>query len=503
MNRFEAEMSGWFNHAKTRNNANAYKSTKNEMVDFFSNAGAMRNSSPDEIKELFDEALRMDTKMAIVLMFYFRDVRGGQGERRVFRECFKQLIEYLPALAKAVLELIPEYGRWDDIFVARDTDLHDQMLYIINKQFVKDVFALDKKESISLLAKWLPTERRHGKRDRFALEIADYIGISPRKYRKLCTAMRKQIGVVESLMSANKWQQIEFDKIPSQAMKKYYATFFRKMENEFNEYLAKVNRGEKQIKTATLYPYQVIEPLMDWYRSVNNNELKAIETMWSQLPEYFEGKNNTLIMADTSASMYGQPMAMAASLAIYCSERNTGYYKNKFMSFSAKPQFVELKDSMTIQQKARKIMSTDWGMNTNLEKAFENILQIALNSQAKQEELPQRIIVISDMQFDQATGKRNEWGHEVSEDYVTLKSGLEQRYLEHGYAMPKLVFWNVNATKATCPMKEDERGLMVSGASPEIMKSVLKDEFIAPMDIVLDVISRKRYEPVLEKLQSF
>ena len=409
------EESKW---TKTENGADAKNTTDSALLDMFATIGSMRNRSEDEIIQKFELAFQEDPLGAMRCLFWVRDCRGGAGERRVFRVLLPYIAQKHYEELYRNLELIPEYGRWDDFYALIGTPMEEQFWPFISWKLFRDIKEMEAGRPCSLLAKWLkkadassPNTRKLG------IYTAKMLGMSVYDYKRLCVKLRRYIDVVEQRMSANEWDTINYPAVPSRAMMNYRKAFARHDEERFNEYLNKVQSGEQKINSATLYPYDIVEKIL--YR---HEDSKALEAQWDNLPDYVDGDVNAVVMADVSGSMSGRPLATSIGLAMYFAERNKGAYHNLFMTFSQNPQFVEIKGN-NITQKINFISKAEWGMNTDLEKALLKILDVAIENHCSQEEMPKSLIIISDMEIDYCTSQKH---RENFYDYVS------RVYEEHG-----------------------------------------------------------------------
>lgn len=477
----------------THKGALSNASTLNSCLDLFGSIGSMRSRRDSEIKKLFDKAFNENPLKAMKIMFWVRDIRGGAGERKVFRIIMKYLAEHNPDIIRKNIELFPEYGRWDDLLCLLDTQLKDVVLDEYQFQFEKDIKAISQnKESISILGKWLPSENASSKETkRYATMIRKHIGLSSKQYRKTLSLLRKHIDIVERKMCENQWDKIVFEQVPSRASMIYRKAFKKHDEARYSKYLEDVSSGKKDIKTATLYPYDIVRKVytLNNYNNVEDYD-KTIDLQWKNLPNYVEPFNG-LVICDTSGSMassgyYGgnqnqvRPIDVSISLSIYIAERNTGIWKDYYIPFSSKAKLVKIVGD-NIYKKVRNC--GDGAMcSTNLKSAFNLILNTAITHNLSQKDMPEMLLVISDMQFDSACSLTN---------YQLIKN----KYKAAGYEMPQLVFWNVNAYGDT-PIKCDDNGTaLISGCSPAILKAVLNRN-IDPITVMDNVIETERYKMV-------
>jgi hypothetical protein len=494
------------NRTKTENGTVANKTTGDNLLDFFSSGGALRDRSPDVIRRYFDKAFNEEPLLALRCAFYIRDVREGQGERDIFRTIVDHLAKVAPDAILENLEEIPFYGRWDDLYALFDTKLEKQTAQFMHDQIVRDLDA----DNPSLCAKWLKSENASSNETiRLAKKTRKHFGWTPKKYRKTLSKLREQIRVVERKMSANEWDNIDFETVPSRAGMIYRDAFKRHVPNKYEEYLESVSKGEANMNADTLYPYELVRLVLDnnaiysRINSLSQNDIEYIENAWANLPNYIGDKaQNAMAIADVSGSMSmnseGRPMDVAISLAIYLAERNNcEEFKNKFITFSESPQFVEVTGS-TFVDKIRNIRNADWDNNTNIKAVFDLFFDIAVENDLDQSDLPDVLYIISDMEFDKATGgNRGDFGRANRKIKKTLFQKITNEYNEAGYEMPQLIFWNIDARNEQQPMSLDDRGFItVSGCSPSTFESTMKAEFVDAYEFMLQVIDDERYQRV-------
>lgn len=474
------EESKW---AKTENGADARNTTDSALLDMFSTIGSMRARSEDEIIKKFELAFQEDPLGAMRCLFWLRDVRGGAGERRAFRVLLPYIANRHTEELRKNISHIPESGRWDDYYSLIGSALEVQMWLNVSVQLFEDKTNMENGKPCSLLAKWLkkadassPNTRKLG------IYTAQKLGMSVYDYKRLCVKLRRYINVVEQQMSANEWDTINYPAVPSRAMMNYRKAFARHDEERFNEYLNKVQSGEQKINSATLYPYDIVEKIL-----YGHEDSKVLEAQWNNLPNYVDGDVNAVVMADVSGSMKGRPMATSIGLAMYFAERNKGAYHNLFMTFSGRPEFVEVKGE-TITEKIRFISRANWQMNTDLEAALLKILDVAMENHCSQEEMPKSLIIISDMEIDRCTGQKH---RENFYDYVS------RVYEEHGYKIPNVVFWNVNSRHDVFLADKDRKGVqLISGQSASTFKSLIGCMDKTPIEMMYSVLNSERYQAI-------
>lgn len=472
---------------RTENGAVAIKSTGDACLDLFGTIGSLRNADDQRIFRLFADAYNENPTMATKIVFYGRDIREGLGERETFRKLIRYMAEYHPEAIRSNLNLIGVYGRYDDLYCLIGTPVEDDMWAAMKKQFEEDLKNLHEGNAISLLAKWIKTADASSKETRrLGILTAQKLGYPVYNFKRIVRAMRKHIGVVESLMSAGKWNEIKYPEVPSRAMMIYRNAFKQHDEERYTDFINKAVTGEAKINSSTLYPYDLIEKIFvpDWY-NCKIKEDKTIEAQWRQLPNYVEEGTNALVIADTSGSMSGRPMNTALGLAIYFAERNKGAYHNMWMSFSSNPHIHVLKGE-TLAQKLKSIDMGDWQQNTDLKAAFDLVLDIAEENNVPPEEMPKSLIVISDMEID-SCGNR-EW---------TFYDKMKRKFEKHGYQIPNVIFWNVNSRHDVFHADKSRKGVQLcSGQSTTVFKQLIGCIGYTPVEMMEKVINSERYAPV-------
>ncbi len=478
-NKLWENMKDEINYTLTENGAVTLKSSKSNVLDLFSMGGSLRKRNTEEVQKLISLALNEDFLLGVKCLFYLGDIRGGQGERKTFREGLKVLSKYYPEETKKLMELIPEYNRWDSILYLENIDIKDFILDEINNSFVNG--------KPSLIFKWLPSENSSSlKTKALARKLRKYLGYTSKEYRMIITKGRKQLNLVETNLS-NKDYSFDYSKLPGKAGIKYVKAFNRNDTERYSKYLKSVEKGESKINTKTLFPYEIVE------KARNSND-KAYEVMWKNLPNYINENEKGIVVCDTSGSMSGQPINVAISLAMYMAERNKGQFANKFITFSSEPELQEIKGS-TLQQKILNLNNAKWEGNTDLQAVFDLILDTAIKNKINQEELPNTIYIVSDMEFDSCTN-----GGDYYRKNNTNFKVIKEKYAKAGYEMPQLVFWNVDSRQNNVPVDKNENGvILVSGFSPTIFKMVC--EVTTPEKFMLKVLNNERYNLIDKKLK--
>ena len=472
---------------RTENGAVALNTTGDARLDFFGVAGSLRTAQKERVERLFAEAWKEDPLFATKIAFYARDVRGGLGERQTFRTLIRYMAKYHREALRPNLDLIGVYGRYDDLYSLIGTPMEDEMWAAMKKQFEEDRVNLEQGNAISLLAKWIKTADASSENTRkLGILTAQKLGYSVYEFKRLVRAMRKQIGVVEALMSAGRWDEIKYSAVPSRAMMIYRKAFMKHDAVRYGQFINKAVKGEESIHSAALYPYDIVEKVAHFgWSGCTITEDDVLEAQWRQLPDYVEKGTNALVIADTSGSMHGRPIAASVGLAVYFAERNTGAYHNMFMSFSGTSRIQILKGD-TLAQKIGSIDMNDWQNNTNLKAAFEHVLEIAVRNHVSADEMPKSLIVISDMEIDYCGDK--DW---------TFYEQMARRFRDNGYQIPNIVFWNVDSRHDVFHADKKRTGVqLVSGMSTSVFRQVMQCVGMNPVEAMEKVIGSDRYAAI-------
>lgn len=463
----------------TENGMATNSSSLNSCVDLFFNIGAMRGQDKKRLIATFSSAFNEDPKRAMKLLFWARDVRGGAGERQVFKDIITYLAEDHDLALKPNLHLIAEYGRWDDLLVLTGTLLEEDAFTLIQE-------ALENESG--LCAKWMP---RQGI---IANKLRNFMKMNPKQYRKTLVNLTN---VVETKMCAKDWDSIEFSKLPSVASARYQKAFWKNSPDGYGAYVESLVKGKTTINAGAVYPYDIT-------KSLAYGDNKVANEQWKALPNYLEGANDMILpVVDVSGSMGVSAgssktvtcMDVAISLGLYISERNEGPFKDAFVTFSDNPQLQVVSGNLT--DRYRQMKSSDWGMSTNLEATFELILNQAKKHGLTQDQMPNKILILSDMEFNAATGGGG-WRNTGSNWNPTAQQMIEKMYADAGYKVPQIVYWNIQSRNGGVPVAFDKLGTaLVSGFSPAIMTSLLGGDIESPQQIMDKTILSERYAPIV------
>lgn len=456
-----------------------YASSYNTNLDIF--AGLSRYNDADEIITKFKKALEENKTLALANLLYILDIRGGKGERLLFKTIFRYLCQNEKKLALIILPKIPDLGRWDYILEGLDTLIDKDVVDMIKKQLKKD----KNSESPSLMAKWLPSHRTHNIKNDIAKDIIKKLEITEKEYRTTLTKIRKKLKLIEINLTNRDYENINFEKVPTKAMLKYRQSFNRNCSKKYAEYFAAVEKGEKKINTNGLYCYEIVKDII--LKLPVNRDL--LNVMWKNQKDILNGYDkNIMVIADTSGSMqvpYNLPLSNSIGLAIYIAERNNGIFKNHFITFSENPQMRHIVGKDIVD----KVNSFEWEIaNTDIDKVFELLLNTAEQNRVKQEELPSHLIIISDMEFDKG----------VYSKQGTNFDGWKKTFEEKGYLLPKIVFWNVAGNIMGVPVTSyQDDVIMISGFSTAVLENLLTLEKFTPINAMLNTL--EKYIKILQE----
>lgn len=488
------ELKNTANLTYTENGAATNLTSFSDCVDLFGTIGALRHADDEEIIRRFVRAYTENADLAMKTLFYARDIRGGLGERRVFRTILLWLARNEKQSVLKNLGYIAEYGRWDDVLALFDTPCRAAAVELIKAQLDADVEAMREGKSVSLLGKWLPSANTsNAKTVYLAKRLIKELGMTEPQYRKTLSALRKYIKIIENDLRERDYT-FDYSAQPSKAMLKYRKAFVRNDGERYSAFLNKVSSGEAKLHTDTLMPYEIVQPFVatwnngSFFQPAAEAETDALNATWSALRDYTDG-SNSLAVIDTSGSMYWNsdpmPAAVALSLGLYFAERSKGAFANHFIEFSEKPRLIEIKGD-TFYKKLRYVHSFSQVANTNIEAVFDLILKAAVDNHVPQSELPERIYLISDMEFDMAARGAD----------ITNFENAKRKYAAYGYMLPQIVFWNVCSRNTQMPVTVNDRGVaLVSGCTPKIFSMVMKGEF-SPYDFMMEVLGSDRYKPI-------
>ncbi len=479
------------NKTYTENGAVTYETTMSDCLDLFAAIGALRNASEDDIIERFVKAYAENPDIATKILFYARDIRGGLGERRVFRTILEYLAKNEQETVKKNIINVAVYGRYDDLLVLMNTPCEDMVVEYFKDLLDKDVKALEEGGEVSLLAKWLPSINASNNETVAAgKRIARRLGCSDAAYRKMLSALRAQIKIIENNLREKDYS-FDYEKQTSKALFKYRKAFDRNDGERYAAFLERAAANPSAMHTGTLTPYDIVAPIINRAmrrEGFTESEKRSMDVAWNALENYV-GSENALAVVDGSGSMYGGynplPAAVAESLGIYFAEHNTGAFKGHFITFSTRPQLIEIK-GRDIYEKMHYCLGYNECSNTDIAAVFNLILSAAKKNKLKQKDMPARLYIISDMEFDCCADNSSLSNFEYA----------RREYAKSGYSLPELVFWNVCSRNRQQPVAMNEKGvILVSGCTPQIF-SRIQNNSLDPYHFMMDVISSERYERI-------
>ena len=512
INELKANLEKENNYQLTENGAVGYKSTGSVLTDLNFRVSSMRgNGITQDDMNIFVQAMNENLEYAIKWLFFARDVRGGLGERNVFQQLYMKYAELYPNEAKATLKLIAEFGRWKDVIDIINMDPNNKLggMLLVLDALNTDIQNCMEGKSISLLAKWMPSINASGKARKQAKRFAKEFGLPYESYRKMLSKLRAYLDVTEVKTCGNRWGEIDYNKVSSGANIRYTEAFKKHDGERYLEHCNKAldvaNNPDVKMHASVLYPHEIWEKYTktSYYGYVETLDSDiSLEALWENLADLGDC-GNTMVVVDGSGSMVSKcafsnvrPINISRSLGVYFAERCKGEFHNILMEFSRRPKLIDLNGCKTLRDKIVEMCKYNDCTNTDIEAVFMLILQTAVNAHMSQSDLPDRILIISDMEFDTATN--------YTSKLYSMKSlfdELADRFAKYGYKLPKLVFWNVNSRTNAIPMTENEMGvIMVSGYSPNIMSMIMSNQ-TDPWLALKEKLDDKRYDCISDILK--
>ena len=496
MNRFvnaienEASLNGTKTY--TENGAVARNTTGSALMDFYATCGSMRTRPEAEIIDKFEKAWNENPLYALKTVFYARDVRGGRGERRLARIILKHLSKTHKSTVVNNFGNLMLMGRADDFYEFVGTPVEQEMWRYLKTTILVDLKSMKVNKPISLTAKWLKSVNTSSKESKdLARKTARAFGLTEREYRKMLSRLRRYLKIVEVKMSANEWNTIDYSAVPAKAMSLYKDAFKKHYPEAFETYISKVEKGEAKINASTLFPYELVKKYVNthcWGFNPKDSEDRVVEAQWKALPNYLEGENNVLVMADVSGSMYGDPICSSVGLAIYFAERNKGAFKNLYMTFTDYPHYIQVNENQSLLQKINAVYQTDVGYSTNLEAAFMKVLSTCVENRVPQSDVPKAIVVLSDMEINPYFSGRGL-------DFITE---MADRFEAKEYHMPKLVMWNLAARNDTFHASYKNPYVQFAcGQSAAEFGKVMDTLGYNAYDAMIKVLNSERYSTVI------
>ena len=477
------------NMTVTEKGAVTYATSGSDCLDLFASVGALRRESDGEIVTRFLRAYAEDHDLAVKILFFARDIRGGLGERRVFRVIMRWLADNHCESVKKNISYVPEFGRYDDLLCLLGTSCEPETVALLKDRFDSDWKNLAEDKDVSLLGKWLPSINASSEYTvRMGKKLARALGMTEPEYRRALTSLRARIRIIENNLREKDYS-FDYSKQPSRALFKYRKAFLRSDETRYREFLKNAESGRVKLHAGNVSPYEMVDPYLRNYGvNLTQEDRDAINAIWASLPD-FGGNEDMLAVIDNSGSMYSRssprPAAVALSLGLYFAERNKGAFKGHFITFSEKPRLIELKGD-TFADRLEYAASFSEVANTDLEAVFDLILRAAVKNNLPQNELPAKLVIISDMEFDICTENAS----------LTNFENAKAKYAEHGYNLPEIVFWNVASRNRQQPVRMNEQGVaLVSGVTPRLF-SMVSGGIVSPYAFMMDVLNSERYKAI-------
>lgn len=470
----------------TENGAVTNSTTKNARVDMF--FGILRGCQ--DVHKLCQAAWSEDPLHTLKIMAYIRDCRGGKGERKTGRQCLEWLAVKQPDVLAHNLHLfLSTYGRYDDGLVLIGTPQEKILLQFLSKQLRRDLAALKQRQDISLCAKWIPSQQKSAdKKTKVHKKLCRHMGVNAAELRKrYLSPLRKQLNILERAMCAKEWESINFNAVPSVAMHihgKQGNAFERHLDQEFTAWKAKLASGETKVNAKVLFPHQVVERYLE-----TSEPSDLLEAQWKVMLEKgadLGDFSRTLVLSDVSGSMYGMPMVISLTLGILISQLSGQEFKNLVLTFESKPRFHKVTGN-TLFDRIQSLKGAPWGGSTDFIAAMNQIVQLGVRNKIPAEKMPNRLIVVSDMQFNIAS----------EGNFETNYQSLVKEFQQSGYPVPHLVFWNVRGSITDFPALSDDFNVsLVSGFSIDVLKAVLSGENLTPFQTMMMAILDARYDAI-------
>lgn len=499
MNALRNGLSKAANETVTENGAYALKSTRSKLLDFYATAGSIRTKTEEDKAMIFEDAFIEDPLRAVKALFYTRDIREGLGERQTFRIMLKWLAEHHPETVLKNIELIPFYGRWDDLYCLIDTPVEDDMWQFMRKTYDHDIEAMEKGEPVSLMAKWVANDTSGSKNtEKLGVKTINKMGFRKQGYvtcSKNLKRLRKYLDIPEIYIAAKEYEKIEYEKIASRALRFHKGAFEKNDKVRFNEYVSKVSKGEAKLNAKDITPRDLMFDLLkldSWSSEVylkDGANQPLIENQWKNLKDY-SNNHSAITILDTSGSMTcggGEPLLNGLGLTLYMAERNKGPFANCFITFSNSPEFIEINPNSSLFNKCKKAFKAPWNGSTNIESALDMILTTAEKNKVSPEDMPEALVIVSDMQFNICSNCNTR----------TYTDIYREKFERAGYKMPNIIYWNVNAKTDAFQAKADDPYVQfASGSSVNTFKSIMNSLGRDPYTAMLDVLDSDRYSAI-------
>lgn len=473
MNKLRSHFIKQSNTTSTENGAETYRSSLSAVLDFFYHAPA-RQGDPDNVR-LFWDAFEENRNLALKALFYIRDARQGKKQKATFQYILAYLHANEPRIFDKIVVHVPEFGYWKELMPYYGSKV---VVDLVREQLEADMTS----DFPSLLGKWMPSENTSSKDTvQLATRWRNALHMKSRNYRKMLSTLRERIGVVERDMSKNNWRNIEYERVPSRAMKNLKDAFARHDGDRFNAYIESTLSGETKMNSSMIYPHEIVEYFLG--SGSDPKKDKVHEAMWMNLPGYYDSAEKSILpLIDVSSSMIGaKAIHIAIALGMFCAERIEGPFRDMFLTFSDHPQIVRI-EGKTLRKRVHSVRSADWGGSTDLLAAFKTILRTAIENEVPPADMPTDLLILSDMEFNSP--------------YIGGKNfdAVEEMYAASGYKMPMLTFWNLDSRHKQTPVtKAQENAFLVSGFSTDVIGKILNADATNPEALMLEILNSERY----------
>jgi len=463
----------------TKEGAKAYEHSLDHAVEFFSKAGSMFvgkdhfYEGEESALSLFQKVWIVDAELAMKLLLWLRDARGGAGNRSGSRECYSWLANHEPEWLAANIGWLPLVGRWDDLRSLFGTPAEKQAV---------DLWAEALKASDVLAAKWA---------DRSDSPIRKHLNMVIGDFRRFLAKMRKD-HIVEHKMCTDRWNEIDYESIPSVAMARYTKAFGKHDEERFDKYKESLEKGEVEIHADVLFPH-------DCVRTSNYGDKKIADAQFDALPNYMEGTDEKImVISDTSGSMDSvvagsiRAVDISQGLALYCSGKmpKDGPFYKKFIAFDSESEFKDW-EGMTFSDAIRNKDIFDRAVGaTRIHTALDLILKVATTFKLTEDQMPTALMIVSDMQFHPDPGQNRRYQMYGVESSGSEVEGCLMRYEEAGYKKPKVIYWNTGGYAGSPAIVKSPNTALVSGFSTGILKAVLSGEDFTPRAVMLRALEK-------------
>ena len=505
----------------SENGSVGFKTAGNPLLDINFKVSSLRSMSDKQIEKLFSDAFYFNPLLTTKWLFFLRDIRNGMGERRSFRICFNWLAKTRPELVKKLVPLCAEYGRFDDLFCLIGTPVENNVVDVIDEQWANDIKNMNAGKPVSLLAKWMKSINTSSKESiAIARFFCQKLNLSEKQYRKTLAKLRAYLKVIEVKMSAKQWNEIDYEAVPSKANCKYNSAFLRNDETRRRAYLSALEKGEAKINSSANFPCDIVHSYCKngsfGWRCSRVTKDPALEALWKALPDYTKGlkTSSTIVIADGSGSMSCSvgsssmtALEVANSLAIYFAEKLEGVFKDKYITFSERPQYVDFTNADSLAEKLNIAFQHDECANTNVEAVFDLLLETAQRNSLTQDDIPANVLIVSDMAFDSGTSwggySYNRYNTNYSASKNALFESIKHKWQNAGYKLPRLIYWNVaSGAKGAIPLQKNELGVaLISGYSPAIANMVFSAK-LDPYEVLVDALNVARYQPVEDAIKN-